>query len=275
MIRFASQARRRSRASCPCAEPKACRCTRCSPVHIRTKRRHAQRPSEGVGVVVLRPVRVDKEISSRPTYSGVMVMDGGFWGGYYGHGWGSARSAGKFVPTHHRQTLVYSLHQNKLVVGAKQDYESRKSESPDREHGQTGRRRARAARADYERGLITEEVHKSDHAVREHARVRAATRFRRTLGSIAWERKENEHDYPDQSRRYRTARILRGRVRDASTASYDGALTVTLENDTFTGSDNNYTNGLGVAWVSNGLDTYDDERFVSKASSGRSCQGFG
>ena len=52
-----------------------------------------------VGVVVLRPVRVDKEISSRPTYSGVMVMDGGFWGGYYGHGWGSARSAGKFVPT--------------------------------------------------------------------------------------------------------------------------------------------------------------------------------
>ena len=49
-----------------------------------------------------------------------------------------------------------------------------------------------------------------------------------------------------------------------STASYDGALTVTLENDTFTGSDNNYTNGLGVAWVSNGLDTYDDERFVSK-----------
>ena len=113
------------------------------------------------------------------------------------------------------ETLVYSLHQNKLVVGAKQDYESCKSESPDREHGQTGRRRARAARADYERGLITEEVHKSDHAVREHARVRAATRFRRTLGSIAWERKENEHDYPDQSRRYRTARILRGRVRDA------------------------------------------------------------
>ena len=36
-----------------------------------------------MGVVVLRPVRVDKEISSRPTYSGVMVMDGGFWGGYY------------------------------------------------------------------------------------------------------------------------------------------------------------------------------------------------
>ena len=101
------------------------------------------RASGVVGVVVLRPVRVDKEISSRPTYSGVMVMDGGFWGGYYGHGWGSAWSAGKFVPTHHHRRRSYSLHQNKLVVGAKQDYESRKSESPDREHGQTGRRRAR------------------------------------------------------------------------------------------------------------------------------------
>ena len=34
-----------------------------------------------------------------------------------------------------------------------------------------------------------------------------------------------------------------------STASCDGALTVTLENDTFTGSDNNYTNGLGGVGV--------------------------
>ena len=95
-----------------------------------------------MGVVVLRPVRVDKEISSRPTYSGVMVMDGGFWGGYYGHGWGSAWSAGKFVPTlsssSDARVFVTS---DKLVVGAKQDYECRKSESPDREHGQTGRRR--------------------------------------------------------------------------------------------------------------------------------------
>ena len=32
----------------------------------------------------------------------------------------------------------------------------------------------------------------------------------------------------------------------------------------FTGSDNNYTNGLGVSWVSADLDTYDDDRFVSK-----------
>jgi lipid A 3-O-deacylase len=33
-------------------------------------------------------------------------------------------------------------------------------------------------------------------------------------------------------------------------AAGDGAVTLTLENDTFTQSDNNYTNGLGIAWVS-------------------------
>ncbi len=43
-----------------------------------------------------------------------------------------------------------------------------------------------------------------------------------------------------------------------STAPYRGALTMTLENDTFTGSDNNYTNGLGVTWVSNAIDTYEE-----------------
>ena len=51
----------------------------------------------GVVGVVVRPVRVDKEIlstliSSDPVY-------GGFWGGYYGHGWGSAWSAAEIVPT--------------------------------------------------------------------------------------------------------------------------------------------------------------------------------
>lgn len=35
-----------------------------------------------------------------------------------------------------------------------------------------------------------------------------------------------------------------------SVADYDGAITITLENDAFTGSDNNYTNGIGVSWVS-------------------------
>ena len=43
-----------------------------------------------------------------------------------------------------------------------------------------------------------------------------------------------------------------------STAAYAEALTVTAENDVFTGSDNNYTNGIGVTWVSNDLDSYDD-----------------
>lgn len=70
------------------------------------------------GVVVLRPVRVDKEISSRPaTYSGPPY--GGFWGGYFGHGWGSAWSAhGGEIRTDTIvivETLVYSLGQNKLV----------------------------------------------------------------------------------------------------------------------------------------------------------------
>ena len=47
-------------------------------------------------------------------------------------------------------------------------------------------------------------------------------------------------------------------------AANDGAFTFTLENDTLTGSDNNYTNGLGVTWVSGELDAYDDEKFIRK-----------
>jgi lipid A 3-O-deacylase len=49
-----------------------------------------------------------------------------------------------------------------------------------------------------------------------------------------------------------------------STGTYDGAMTVTVENDTFTGSDNNYTNGIGATWNSNEINTYDDERFVRR-----------
>ncbi len=48
-----------------------------------------------------------------------------------------------------------------------------------------------------------------------------------------------------------------------STSDYGGALTVTLENDTLTGSDNNYTNGIGVSWVTAELDKYEDDSFVS------------
>ena len=51
-----------------------------------------------------------------------------------------------------------------------------------------------------------------------------------------------------------------------STSSHDGAWTMTLENDTFTGTDNNYTNGIGVSWVSNATDTYDERSFVRRWS---------
>jgi len=50
----------------------------------------------------------------------------------------------------------------------------------------------------------------------------------------------------------------------ANAESNEGALTFTLENDVFTGSDNNYTNGLGVTWVSAELNEYDDDSFVGK-----------
>jgi hypothetical protein len=69
-----------------------------------------------VGIVVLRPVRIDKELSSRPaTYSGPMY--GGFWGGYYGMGWGAAGGEIRTDTIIMVETLVYSLRQNKLVWG--------------------------------------------------------------------------------------------------------------------------------------------------------------
>jgi len=49
-----------------------------------------------------------------------------------------------------------------------------------------------------------------------------------------------------------------------SAASHGGAWTVTLENDAPTGSDNNYTNGMGVSWVSKAIDTYDERSFVRR-----------
>lgn len=55
-----------------------------------------------------------------------------------------------------------------------------------------------------------------------------------------------------------------GSALQATAAPYDGALTFTVENDAFTGSDNNYTNGLGISWVSGNLNTNEDDRFVSK-----------
>ena len=43
-----------------------------------------------------------------------------------------------------------------------------------------------------------------------------------------------------------------GCTMQANAAENEGALTLTVDNDVFTGSDNNYTNGLGVTWVSAG-----------------------
>jgi hypothetical protein len=51
---------------------------------------------------------------------------------------------------------------------------------------------------------------------------------------------------------------------DAHAGARDGALTLTLENDVLTGSDNNYTNGLGVTWVSPDLGSYGNDQFLGK-----------
>ncbi|MGZ9032357.1 MAG: lipid A deacylase LpxR family protein [Burkholderiaceae bacterium] len=46
--------------------------------------------------------------------------------------------------------------------------------------------------------------------------------------------------------------------------SHGGAWTLTVENDIGTGSDNNYTNGFGVTWVSKSIDTYEEQSFVRR-----------
>jgi hypothetical protein len=75
------------------------------------KARAAAEQAGVVAVVVLRPVLVDKEISSRPgTYGGPM-----FWGGAYGPGWGGTEIRTDTIVI--VETLVYSLKQNKLVWG--------------------------------------------------------------------------------------------------------------------------------------------------------------
>jgi lipid A 3-O-deacylase len=44
----------------------------------------------------------------------------------------------------------------------------------------------------------------------------------------------------------------------SATQAGDGSLTFTVENDIFTSSDNNYTNGLGITWMSPAVDADDD-----------------
>ncbi len=66
------------------------------------------------------------------------------------------------------------------------------------------------------------------------------------------------------------------RCSDRRNVARGSALTFTLENDVFTGSDNNYTNGLGVVGI--GLTSTLTTTIVSSASgaaSGRSCRSSG
>ena len=49
-------------------------------------------------------------------------------------------------------------------------------------------------------------------------------------------------------------------------AADEAALTFTFENDVLTGSDNNYTNGFGLSYVSGELDSYGEDSFVRKWS---------
>lgn len=56
----------------------------------------------------------------------------------------------------------------------------------------------------------------------------------------------------------RTALVLTALLLSGASQATDGSLTLTVENDVFTGSDNNYTNGVGVAWVSDAIAREDD-----------------
>ena len=56
----------------------------------------------------------------------------------------------------------------------------------------------------------------------------------------------------------RTALMLTGLLLSGASQAGDGTLTLTVENDVFTGSDNNYTNGVGIAWVSEAIAREDD-----------------
>ncbi len=77
------------------------------------------------GVVVLRPVSVDKEVVSTPGTTYPAGPYGSYWGGYYGYGWGSPWGMGAGTAPEIRtntivtiETLIYSFRQNKLVWGA-------------------------------------------------------------------------------------------------------------------------------------------------------------
>ena len=105
------------------------------------------------GAIVMRPVGVEKEVSSTPTtYSGPMYS--GYWGGYYGHGWGATMSTGGEIRTDTIvvvETLIYSLKQNKLVWGGQS-----RTTNPKNVDQLVKKLAAAAAKELQKQGLITE-----------------------------------------------------------------------------------------------------------------------
>ena len=70
-----------------------------------------------VGVVSMRLVGKDKEITSTPGMWSTAPYYGSYWGGYYGYGWGAVYDPG-YIRTDtilSVETLVHDLKQNKLV----------------------------------------------------------------------------------------------------------------------------------------------------------------
>ena len=74
------------------------------------------------GVIVMRPVNVDKKVKVRTTYDEPSYAS--FWGGYYGYGFAMSYSSSSGPRTTvsedtvvYVETLVYSHKQNKLVWG--------------------------------------------------------------------------------------------------------------------------------------------------------------
>jgi hypothetical protein len=81
------------------------------------------------GVIVMRPVNIDKEVRVTPPYEGETYAS--FWGGYYGYGFSLSYSSPREAKVSEKmvvyvETLVYSLAQNKLVWGG-----TSKSTNPD------------------------------------------------------------------------------------------------------------------------------------------------
>ena len=69
------------------------------------------------GIVAMRLVGKDKEITSSPGMWSTTPYYGSFWGGYYGYGWGAVYDPG-YIRTDtilSVETLVHDLKQNKLV----------------------------------------------------------------------------------------------------------------------------------------------------------------